>query len=484
MFFWLSRMYIHGAYYSNYQSWCKDPYIVRPSSHLVWSIVGQESLNGYTSSFCMTPSCESVYTGIEITSGLFQVWHSSDIYSLRELEGGCMMTLISTMASIDLSIYLSNRVGVTSRRPIVNYTHLLMILGSSSLSWYAHQSHIAIPSFCKTRLSDVCSRAIDLYLDKSNMMNLGSSYGIWVRIGIEMVHHVLIGIVCLYVAQLSTLNIEVYKVKDIDLIQYSLQGWHVQLSISLGMIGSLSIASGHSISISTYPYLYSCYSRSVSVFSHHMWIGGVLIVGSSAHSSIQVMKECDSSLTMILQHRHVILTHLIWLNIFLRVHSLSIYLHNDTYKGLGRTEDIFSDSCIRLYPYLLIVSVVNMKSGYTSEYNRIQHDIGRGEVMVNHIHSFSLHLTVLIILKGILTGRGSRLISDKLDLGFQYPCDGPARGGTCQVSPWDHLFLALFWMYNLISVLIFHYFWKMQSDIWCLSLTSNRDIGSRTTYLT
>ena len=93
MFFWLSRMYIHGAYYSNYQSWCKDPYIVRPSSHLVWSIVGQESLNGYTSSFCMTPSCESVYTGIEITSGLFQVWHSSDIYSLRELEGGCMMTL-------------------------------------------------------------------------------------------------------------------------------------------------------------------------------------------------------------------------------------------------------------------------------------------------------------------------------------------------------------------------------------------------------
>ena len=125
-----------------------------------------------------------------------------------------------------------------------------------------------------------------------------------------------------------------------------------------------------------------------------------------------------------------------------------------------------------------------MKSGYTSEYNRIQHDIGRGEVMVNHIHSFSLHLTVLIILKGILTGRGSRLISDKLDLGFQYPCDGPARGGTCQVSPWDHLFLALFWMYNLISVLIFHYFWKMQSDIWCLSLTSNRDIGSRTTYLT
>ena len=63
--------------------------------------------------------------------------------------------------------------------------------------------------------------------------------------------------------------------------------------------------------------------------------------------------------------------------------------HNDTYKGLGRTEDIFSDSCIRLYPYLLIVSVVNMKSGYTSEYNRIQHDIGRG----SNGESYTLILT-------------------------------------------------------------------------------------------
>jgi photosystem I P700 chlorophyll a apoprotein A1 len=38
--------------------------------------------------------------------------------------------------------------------------------------------------------------------------------------------------------------------------------------------------------------------------------------------------------------------------------------------------------------------------------------------------------------------------------------------GTCQVSGWDHVFLGLFWMYNSISVVIFHFSWKMQSDIW------------------
>ncbi|MED6110590.1 hypothetical protein PIB30_044511 [Stylosanthes scabra] len=58
----------------------------------------------------------------------------------------------------------------------------------------------------------------------------------------------------------------------------------------------------------------------------------------------------------------------------------------------------------------------------------------------------------------------SRLIPDKANLGFRFPCDGPGRRGTCQVSAWDHVFLGLFWMYNAISVVIFHFSWKMQSD--------------------
>ena len=43
-------------------------------------------------------------------------------------------------------------------------------------------------------------------------------------------------------------------------------------------------------------------------------------------------------------------------------------------------------------------------------------------------------------------------MSDKLELGFRYPCDGPGRGGTCQISPYDHVFLAIFWMYNCLSL--------------------------------
>jgi photosystem I P700 chlorophyll a apoprotein A1 len=86
--------------------------------------------------------------------------------------------------------------------------------------------------------------------------------------------------------------------------------------------------------------------------------------------------------------------------------------------------------------------------------------------MVHHIHAFTIHVTVLILLKGVLYARSSKLIPDKANLGFRFPCDGPGRGGTCQSSSWDHVFLGLFWMYNSISVVIFHFSWKMQSDVW------------------
>ncbi|NJK41999.1 MAG: photosystem I core protein PsaA, partial [Acaryochloridaceae cyanobacterium SU_2_1] len=74
----------------------------------------------------------------------------------------------------------------------------------------------------------------------------------------------------------------------------------------------------------------------------------------------------------------------------------------------------------------------------------------------------------------VLYARSSRLIPDKANLGFRFPCDGPGRGGTCQSSGWDHVFLGLFWMYNCISIVNFHFFWKMQSDVWG---TANADGG-------
>ena len=92
--------------------------------------------------------------------------------------------------------------------------------------------------------------------------------------------------------------------------------------------------------------------------------------------------------------------------------------------------------------------------------------MGTADFLVHHIHAFTIHLPLLILSKGILYARNSRLVSSKYFLSFRYPCDGPGRGGTCQISPSDHIYLARFWMYNSLSVVLFHYFWKMESDVW------------------
>lgn len=43
---WLSGMFFHGARFSNFEIWNLEPTKIKPSAQVVWSIVGQEILNG------------------------------------------------------------------------------------------------------------------------------------------------------------------------------------------------------------------------------------------------------------------------------------------------------------------------------------------------------------------------------------------------------------------------------------------------------
>ena len=84
--------------------------------------------------------------------------------------------------------------------------------------------------------------------------------------------------------------------------------------------------------------------------------------------------------------------------------------------------------------------------------------VNRNTVNQNSYRVLSIHVTVLILLKGVLFSRNSRLVPDKSTLGFRFPCDGPGRGGTCQISGWDHIFLGLFWMVRLVFNINFYIF--------------------------
>ena len=62
-----------------------------------------------------------------------------------------------------------------------------------------------------------------------------------------------------------------------------------------------------------------------------------------------------------------------------------------------------------------------------------------------------LHVTLLIVFKGAFDSKGSQVLPDKSSFGYILLCDGPKKGGTCDVSSWDAFYLALFWALNSVA---------------------------------
>jgi photosystem I P700 chlorophyll a apoprotein A1 len=263
-----------------------------------------------------------------------------------------------------------------------------------------------------------------------------------------------------------------------NLLNGSFAAWNAQLRLNLAFLRSLSIIVAHHMnSMPAYPYISSSYSTQVSLFTHHMWIRGFCIVRRAAHAAIAFVQTKDqfpnNVLDRVIRHREAILSHLVWVCIFLRLHSFRIYVHNDTMSAVGRPQDMFADNAIQLQPIFAQWIQTHMDKSL------ILQKLRTTDFMIHHIHAFTIHVTAFILLKRFLFARSSRLIPDKANLRFRFSCDRPGRRRTCQVSAWDHIFLRLFWMYNSISIVIFHYSWKMQSDIW--RITNNNWANSANT---
>jgi len=533
---WLSGIYFHGARFSNYEAWVNDPTHIRPSAQVVWSIVGQEVLNGDTG---------GGFQGIRITSGLFQLWRASGITSDLQLYSTAIGGLLLARGIFFGGWFHYHKAAprlewFQNVESIINH-HLAGLLGLGSLAWAGHQIHIAIPINCLLD-AGVDSKEIplphELILNRNLVRQIFPGFergvepffalrwgvyrdfltfrgglnpvtgGLWLTD--EAHHHLAIAVLFLVAGHIYRTNWGIgHSMRDIldahkgpltgeghkGLYEILSNSWHAQLALNLAILGSISIIVAHHIySIPPYPYLATDYRSQISLFTHHIWIGRFCLVGAGAHSAIFMVRDYDprinynNLLDRVIRHRDAIISHLNWVCIFLGLHSFGLYIHNDTISALSRQQDMFSDTAIQLQPVFaqwiqkthVIAPQVTAPAEIDSTSLRWGGDLvavggkiaimpiplGTADFIVHHIHAFTIHVTVLIILKGVLYARNSRLIPDKSNLGFRFPCDGPGRGGTCQVSAWDHVFLGLFWIYNAISVVIFHFSWKIQSDVW------------------
>ncbi|GJU11370.1 photosystem I P700 apoprotein A1 [Tanacetum coccineum] len=469
IFLWLSGMYFHGARFSNYEAWLSDPTHIRPSAQVVWPIVGQEILNG---------DVGGGFRGIQITSGFFQIWRASGITSELQLYctaiGGLVFAALMLFAGwFHYHKAAPKLAWFQDVESMLNH-HLAGLLGLGSLSWAGHQVHVSLP------INQFLNAGVDpkeiplpheFILNRDLLAQLYPSFAegatpfftlnwskysdfLTFRGGLDPVtgglwltdtahHHLAIAILFLIAGHMYRTNWGIgHGLKDIleahkgpftgqghkGLYEILTTSWHAQLSLNLAMLGSLTIIVAHHMyAMPPYPYLATDYGTQLSLFTHHMWIGGFLIVGAAAHAAIFM------AFTVLIQNTHA-----------LAPSATAPGATASTSLTWGGGDLVAVGGKVALLPIPL----------------------GTADFLVHHIHAFTIHVTVLILLKGVLFARSSRLIPDKANLGFRFPCDGPGRGGTCQVSAWDHVFLGLFWMYNAISVVIFHFSWKMQSDVW------------------
>jgi photosystem I P700 chlorophyll a apoprotein A1 len=536
VFVWLSGMYFHGAKFSNYEGWLADPTHIKPSAQVVWPIVGQGILNG---------DVGGGFHGIQITSGLFYMWRAAGFTDSYQLYctaiGGLVMAALMLFAGwFHYHVKAPKLEWFQNAESMMNH-HLSGLLGLGSLAWAGHLIHVSLPV---NKLLDAGVSPKDIPLPHEYVLDAGKmaeffpsfsqgltpfftlNWGVYsdfltFKGGLNPVtgglwlsdvahHHLAIAVLFIIAGHMYRTNWGIgHSMKEIleahkgpftgeghkGLYEVLTTSWHAQLAINLALMGSLSIiVAQHMYAMPPYPYQAIDYATQLSLFTHHMWIGGFLIVGAGAHAAIFMVRDYDPAknvnnlLDRMLRHRDAIISHLNWVCIFLGFHSFGLYIHNDTMRALGRPQDMFSDSAIQLQPIFAqwIQNIHTLAPGNTAPHAlatasyafggetlavagkvaMMPITLGTADFMVHHIHAFTIHVTALILLKGVLYARSSRLIPDKANLGFRFPCDGPGRGGTCQVSGWDHVFLGLFWMYNSLSVVLFHFSWKMQSDVW------------------
>jgi photosystem I P700 chlorophyll a apoprotein A2 len=405
----------------------------------------------------------------------------------------------------------------------LNY-HIGALIGFFSIAWAGHIIHHALPfsrglnvalagvitstsylpyikllAFYEGSLS---SLALDM--DKDNHV-FGSTYGagesllsffgglkpdtIALYLTDVAHHHLAIGILSVLAAHLYS---SVYKgfghrIRDVlylngnssSMVSVCHKSLHMSLSLACGASSFVTVVVAQQI-YSISPYNYMSYVTTISLYVHHQYIASLLMVAALVHSAIFLVRDYVVSASVIqspnisngvqqsdvlgqkvcvvLKTKGQLISHLSWSCLYLGFHSLGIYIHNDSVVAFGEPqkqiliEPVFAET--------VLVQQLALNFQPPVVYSTVMVGLGPGDLLVGHAIALGLHVSALVLLKGALDSRGSKLMPDKLNFALSFSCDGPTRGGTCDISAWDSAYLALFWVLNTDAWLMFYFHWK------------------------
>ena len=501
--FWVSTNLFHVGWNANYELWVKNPILTNGIAHGIW--------DPHARFKCAYSSQTSDYTIVLSYSGIYNWLYTVGFNSVNQiynLTACCELLAVFSipLAKVDsllneelLQWLRLNKCSFVHHYYIAAFQyniglnfHTGILMGFISIAWSGHLLDVAIPIGRTTDSSIGGITKGSLYLTflgglKSNTISLYLS---------DIAHHHLgLGIVFVWFGHVySSLSKAFgYRTRDVlyidqspGLSSLSTKSLHLALAFALaGCAAITSVVSEHIYSLK--PYLYLSYDScgSVGHWVHHSWIAEFLMMASFPHFAIFFIRDYFTSFSYgapigrILAHKGVALSGLSIICLWLGFHTLAVYWHNDTIVAFGEQEkqiviEPSSAQMIQQSSGKAIYGIGPIFSGIETNvfgqgqgmgtinksFDSLILALGPGDLLAHHAIALGLHITVLILLKGALHGRGSKLMPDKMDQHYGYSCDGPARGGTCDISAWDSFYLATFWMLNTAAWITFYFHWK------------------------
>jgi photosystem I P700 chlorophyll a apoprotein A2 len=522
IFLWTAGNLFHVAWQGNFEKWVTNPLKVKPIAHSIWDPhFGESAIKAFSKG--------NTYPVNIAFSGVYQWWYTIGFRTNQELYLGAigLLLLASTLLFAGwLHLQPKFRPSLAwfkNNESRLNH-HLSGLLGVSSLAWTGHIVHVAIPAsrgvhvgwdnFLTTPphpagLTPFYTGNWTVYAENPDSANhiYGTAEGagtailtflggfhpqtqsLWLT---DIAHHQLaIAVVFIVAGHMYRTNFGIgHNMKEIldahrppggrlgaghiGLFETITNSLHMQLGLALACLGvATSLTAQHMYAITPYAFLSKDFTTEAALYTHHQYIAGFLMVGAFAHGAIFFVRDYDPELTL-----------------FLGFHTLGLYIHNDTVVAFGQPEKqilfepLFAEyiqaaSGRAVYEFNVLLSSSTSPAtvagnqvwlpGWLEAINDNKNDlflkIGPGDFLVHHAIALGLHVTTLILVKGALDARGSKLMPDKKDFGYSFPCDGPGRGGTCDISAWDAFYLAMFWMLNTIGWVTFYWHWKHMA-IW------------------
>ncbi|PHT68074.1 Photosystem I chlorophyll a apoprotein A2 [Capsicum annuum] len=232
---------------------------------------------------------------------------------------------------------------------------------------------------------------------------------------------------------------------------------HFQLSLALASLGVItSFVDQHMYSLPAYVFIAQDFTTQAALYTNHQYITGFIMTGAFAHGAIFFIRDYNPKqnevnvLARMLDHKEAIISHLSWSSLFLGFYTLILYVHNDVMLAFGTLEKqiliepifaqwIQSAHGKNSYGFDVLLSSTSgpafnvgqtiWLSGWLNAVNENSNSlfltISPGDFLVHHAIALGVHTITLILVKGALDVRGSKLIPDKKDFDYSFSCDGP-----------------------------------------------------------